>query len=55
LQAYVGLGYKAYVFGLVGLPHSGTECRVVNLEQSNLVLQPYKPICIAYRYVYQQS
>jgi len=24
---------------LVGLPHSGTECRTVSLEQSNSVLQ----------------
>jgi len=37
LLAYVGLDYMS----LVGLPlsHSGTECRTVNLEQSNSVLQ----------------
>jgi len=36
LQAYVGLGHM-YLVGL-SLPHSGTECMTVNLEQSNLVL-----------------
>jgi len=31
LQAYIGLGY-IYLVGLP-LPHSGTECRAVILEQ----------------------
>jgi len=54
LQAYVGLGYTCLV-GL-SLSHSGTECRIVSLEQSNTVLQHYRPTCgLAYRYVYWQS
>jgi len=40
---------------LVGspLPHSGTECNTVSLEQSNSVLQQehYRPNCLAYQYV----
>jgi len=35
---YVGLGYMLCLVGLP-LPHSGTECRTVSLEQSNSVLQ----------------
>jgi len=35
LQAYIGLGYMCFV-GLP-LPHSGTECRTVRLEQSTSV------------------
>jgi len=33
--AYVGLGYRPMC--LVGIPHSGTECRTLRLEQSNSV------------------
>jgi len=54
LQAYVGLGYMCLV-GL-HLPHSGTECRTVSLEQRSSVLQQCRPTCgLAYRYVYWQS
>jgi len=41
LQAYISLGYMCLV-GLP-LPHSGTECRTVSLEQSNSVLQQCRP------------
>jgi len=53
LQAHIGLGYMCLV-GLP-LPHSGTECRTVSLEQSNSVLQQCRLSCLAYRYVYWQS
>jgi len=53
LQAYVGLGYMCLVS--LPLPHSGTKCRTVSLEQSNSALQHCKPTCLAYRYVYWQS
>jgi len=53
LQAYIGLGFMCLA-GLP-LPHSGTECRTFNLEQSNSVLQQCRPTFLAYRYVYWQS
>jgi len=31
------------------------ECRAVSLEQSNSVLQQWRPTCLSYRYVYWQS
>jgi len=46
---------RLYVIVGLPLPHFGTECKIVSLEQSNSVWQQCRPTCLAYRYVYQQG